>query len=460
VPECTDDSVGLLGNTWNASLGPALVKPGLHVLVDVDPLGAFAETNESDNVWPTGGQPAVLDVRDTPTMRVRFVPVTQTANSLTGAVSDDNRETFIALARKLFPITRIEAEVRSAYTTSLPVFTSNDGNGAWLGILNEMRTLQLAEGGEHYYFGILKVNYQSGIAGYGFVPGRAAVGWDYLPSGSLITAHELGHNLSRFHAPCGGAGGPDPSFPYAGGAIGVYGWDEEFDLMKSPSTSDVMGYCGFQWISDYNYLAILNHRQSLSNPAIVATSRAPQPVLMVWGRLDRGKLVLEPAFDANTVPSLPSGRGRFRLEGLAADGRVLFTHAFDGEQVADAPDVSARQFAFALPLDDATRGALAALRVNDGTRTAVRRALTRAEALDAGALQVRRGAGRALSARLTWPASAPLAVIRDARTGEIISLARDGAVELPGRLGTEVDVTLSDGVRAGATRRLRLQASP
>ena len=38
-----------------------------------------------------------------------------------------------------------------------------------------------------------------------------------------VIAHELGHNLSLYHAPCGGAQGPDPSFPQRDGSIGS--WD-------------------------------------------------------------------------------------------------------------------------------------------------------------------------------------------------------------------------------------------
>ncbi len=35
-------------------------------------------------------------------------------------------------------------------------------------------------------------------------------------------AHEVGHNLDLRHAPCGGAGGPDPTFPYPDGSIGMW----------------------------------------------------------------------------------------------------------------------------------------------------------------------------------------------------------------------------------------------
>ncbi|HEU0077519.1 MAG TPA: hypothetical protein VFQ76_07700, partial [Longimicrobiaceae bacterium] len=62
----------------------------------------------------------------------------------------------------------------------------------------------------------------------------------------------------------------------------------------------------------------------------------------------------------------------------------------------------------------------------------------------------RQGADR-LAVR--WDATAyPMAMVRDARTGEILALARGGAAELRAGAG-EVEVVLSDGVRS-STRRV------
>jgi hypothetical protein len=60
--------------------------------------------------------------------------------------------------------------------------------------------------------------------------------------------------MSRSHAPCGGAGGPDPSYPYAGGKIGVWGLDVATLAPKDPTVYvDLMGYCNPDWVSDYTY---------------------------------------------------------------------------------------------------------------------------------------------------------------------------------------------------------------
>ena len=44
--------------------------------------------------------------------------------------------------------------------------------------------------------------------------------------------------------------------------------DPAFKALRPPSTTDLMGYCGFQWISDYNYSAILDYRAA--SGAVVA----------------------------------------------------------------------------------------------------------------------------------------------------------------------------------------------
>ena len=103
------------------------------------------------------------------------------------------------------------------------------------------------------------------MPGYGYVPGRAAVGWDKLPSASGVAAHELGHNFGRSHAPCGGVASPDPNYPYAGGVTGQWGYDLVAGTLKPPTNTDLMGYCGNTWISDYTYMGV--HEPARARPA-------------------------------------------------------------------------------------------------------------------------------------------------------------------------------------------------
>jgi hypothetical protein len=63
--------------------------------------------------------------------------------------------------------------------------------------------------------------------------------------------------MGRHHAPCGGAQGVDPKFPYPDGSTGVPGWRQS-DASFVFEANDVMGYCTPFWISDYTYKALAN----------------------------------------------------------------------------------------------------------------------------------------------------------------------------------------------------------
>jgi hypothetical protein len=77
------------------------------------------------------------------------------------------------------------------------------------------------------------------------------------PTGSSRTiVHEIGHNqgLSHVYCPGGDAAGPDPSYPYENGKIGVYGFGIRNYHMYTPSAShDYMTYCGNSWCSDWTW---------------------------------------------------------------------------------------------------------------------------------------------------------------------------------------------------------------
>jgi hypothetical protein len=135
---------------------------------------------------------------------------------------------------------------------------------------------------------------------------------------------------------------------------------------------------------------------------------------------------------------------------LDAHGTEIPRLSFDPAVVADAR-VPAELFAFAVPLR-VIRGRQVDRLLLSGPGIRIERASTGAagRATPPG-LTLERRAGRAT---VGWDQGAyPLAVIRDAATGQILSLARGGRVELPDA-PAELEVTLSDGTR-GIGRTVR-----
>jgi len=457
VPTAPDQAD--LATSWNGIVPGRFVQPGLRMLADVDPGNSVVEGNETDNTFPASGTPAALDVRDVPPLHITFVPVIQRYDkTLVGNVSTSNTEQFLGDARRMLPLRDFDVQVHAPYTTGDSLeLTSSDGNSEWLHVLAEMDALRVAESGVRHYFGVVKVGYNTGIAGYGYIGGRAVVGWDYLPSGRTVAAHELTHNFGRLHAPCGGVSDSDPNFPNPDGSIGVYGYDLSTNTLRLPSSPDLMGYCSNPWISDYNYVGAMDWRASNSTEAGAAgASSSPRPVLLVWGRVERGQLVLEPAFSLVSRPALPTGSGPYRIEGTGRDGRRIFSYAFAGEKPADADDPTARHFAFAIPMDEATQEELTSIRVSGaGASPTVMQAALVPGGVSAAINAVGATATASGTVRVQWgPTAARMALIRDGRTGEILSFARGGNVQV--RTGSaDLEVILSDGVRS-TTRRVRV----
>ncbi|HEY0994556.1 MAG TPA: CARDB domain-containing protein [Gemmatimonadaceae bacterium] len=456
---------GSAAASWNVVIPKSLVAPGLQVIADVDPANAIAEGNEGDNTFPANGTPRALTVRAVPTVDMTFVPVLVTASGLQGDLSAARVDSMMMSAMAVHPISGYTAEVHAPFTTAAPALDANDASGGWIRILSEVQALRAAEGSARMYYGVVKVPYGSGVAGYGYVGFPAAIGWDYLPSGAAVLAHEIGHNFGRQHTPCGGPAGPDPQYPFPDGKIGIYGWSERRNVIIQPTASDIMGYCGNQWISEYTYRAVMDFRgylagsaQSVASPA---ASRAVAPSLqvgatdesslLVWGRIRGRAITLEPSFQLTTKSALPRRGGDYTLRGLDAAGSELFALAFDGEAVADAP-AHDRTFAFAVPVSAATRAQLARIVVTgrDGSRA---ESAIAAGGDDPAVTVTRRGTAKAL---LRWDATRhPMVLVRDPATGKILSFARGGTATVATR-SAEVEVRFGNR-RMGAGRRVRVE---
>jgi hypothetical protein len=460
VPTAPDESS--LSYSWNTPLSGTLIQPGLRIEAEVNPAPrAVVETDTTDNILT----PLPLTVQPVPTLNVTFVPVIQSSTGQQGDVTNANKDAFLDLTKRMHPIDGVNVVVGVPMPTSTTL--QADGTG-WSTVLSEIDARRVADSTlsayNGYYYGVAKVSYGSGVAGVAYVRNpsgpKAALGWDDLGTRGAVVAHELGHNWGRNHAPCGNPANLDANYPYSGGTTGVYGLDlgTPTPTLEPPTTSDIMGYCKPQWISDYNYRAVLNY---FTGPNFFVTSAdvnpSVQPCLLVWGHIANGELVLEPAFQITTRPRLPSRPGPYSLEARADDGTTLFALSFTPDEVADARQ-SQQNFVFAVPLSETNAARLSSLHVAGRGREVVSSAASPAPTTGArpqmvtqsDLVQLRRVAGARLSLR--WDSQAhPMIMVRDAATGKVLSFARGGDAQVLTRNG-KVDLVLSDGVKSRMKR--------
>lgn len=459
---------GNYASSWNIRVPGNLIQPGFRFLAEVDPDATVPEADEGDNMWPGPGQVFAVAVRALPRFEITLVPVFQTATGLTGNVTISNVETYLTDLRRMLPVDNLTLswEVTGPYTSARRALSANDVS-TWSDVLSDINALRVMNGSSRYYYGVVKVNYGSGLAGVAYRPSqppsaRAAIGWDYGNSRANVLSHEIGHNLGRGHAPCGTSGSLDPSYPFATGSIGNWGMETEglsylggnpfLTQLKDPFYyRDVMGYCpSYPWISIYNWNLMMAWRAASPGgapPAAFAAS-GPDDGLLVWGQISSSGIRIEPAFRTTpTAQPLPT-TGAWRVEGRDAAGAILFAQRFEPEEVADIPGPPTYHYAMVLPVGATRLDRLASLRVVGPGQSAERRASGVPPQFSIEP-EARLAAGN--RRRLTWDAQwHPAALIRDAVTGRILSIAHGGEVNLV-TTAQALDIQLSNGVQV--TRR-------
>ena len=414
---------GNLDLSFNGMVPSFMIVPGTTMVVELDPDRTIELSPGSTPRIPETGE-LELDVRDVPPMDFSVVPVVSrldpeaTIVEATRGLDADSE--VLHLARSILPINDIDVSVRQPYATSVDLTT---GPG-WVRLLEELTLLYRTERVQGYYYGALSPSADAARTGIGYVAIES------IAAGLLndvVIAHELGHNMSLKHAPCGGASSPDRRFPYSDGAIGVWGYDFRSGRIVFPTLhKDVMSYCTPVWGSDYHFKRAMAFRLE-SEAAGIGLPRRTEPTLLLWGNTGHGPDAeprIEPAFVADAYPSLPDEPGPYRLDGVGAAGQRLFTFSFGPaeDEFGGAP------FAFAVPVDPAWEGALAEIVLSgpDG------------------------------DFRLGRDGTTPAALVRDPATGHVRAILRDWSGTLPRWTNSflgELDVVVSDGIPAPARLR-------
>ena len=334
IPRAVDE--GVLSASANAEIPSSVVSPGLEMVVEIDPGGTLDPALGLGGRIPETGRMA-LDVREVPPLDLTLVPLLweeapdrSILDEIESLSADDD---LFWPMRDLLPVRDFSLRVRRPLWTSMDPVAANSDE-----LLAEIAALQVLDGAGGYYMGILRHG-----GGKALIPGTTSVS---ILNGTTM-AHELGHNMTLRHSPCGNVDAADRHYPNRNGTIGAWGYNFRTRTLVHPNTPDLMSYCGPRWISDYNFSKALEYRRGAHSAA--AKPSALTTTMLLWGRVKAsGELVLEPAFVVNAPPVLPQTSGPYWLIGKDADGSELFAFSFDMAASADGDGGAA--FAFALPV--------------------------------------------------------------------------------------------------------------
>ena len=456
----TVPDVPSFADSYTATIPADFVKAGLRLAVQLDAAPATTLTPKVG-----GGVP------------MKFVPISINIAGTAGTRPAD----LAPHLQSLFPVSSVVTQQHVTYTsakvTALPATEDawSDAYGKILGELADLHSLEGAGSQDHYFGFIPKRTW--GLAGLGYVGGSSAVGFD-MPSAPTsvrdVASHELGHNFSLQHAACGGAGNPDPNYPYPdadlskpGRVVWPYLADEKSFYDPRPTDRhDIMSYCGGQVFSDYNYTVMQawlypgNKTLKAAALAVGPADSAPTPsgepreVLLVSGEIGAAGTTLNPVKSfIGRVATAASGTYVLRVVTAAGTTDYPFT------PLQLDHDAKTQHFGLAIP----NTGAVLSLAVLQQGKTLVQaraastaggdKATVQSTGREPVPLQLKESSGQL---NVTWDArTTPFATVTwVASTGQRMTLAQDlrgGSAQIPTSelpAGGTFEVILSDGLNS------------
>ena len=372
-----------------------------------------------------------------------------------------------AHVQALFPVSSVTVQAHSTYVssrvTTLPTTDAgwSDAFGKVLGELADLHTLEGAAKHDHYFGFIPKRTW--GLAGLAYLSGNSGVGFDMPDQPTTVrdvVAHELGHNFSLPHAACGGAGNPDPNYPYPDanlGKPGRYVWpfladSNTFYDPRPTDRHDIMSYCGGQVFSDYNYRLMQTYltpadKLVLTESAASATPATPQDLLLISGEIGAASAELNPVKSFLGTANIPEA-GAYTLRIVTANSTIDYPFA---PRVLDH-NATLQHFGFTIP----NPGAIQSITILQNGKTLLNTqakaasGIERAQSATSSQVQVQEAAG---SARLSWDATRyPYLTVTWVGSGQRRTLAQDlrggsatlSTADLP--VGGAFELVLSDGL--------------
>ena len=280
-----------LDSTFNFDIPAEALTRTLTFSINLSAAGGTTPTGDSPARYPQNGLQQKLGAVPSGVVKVVVVPVAYGADGSNR--TPDTSAAQVALYKQtmmtLYPASDVEVTVRTPYTFNTAISASGSGFSQILNAITQLRRQDGVDDDVYYYGAFAPKSSFASYCGSGCVTGlsavadestpnlRASVGIGFAGDDSADTmAHEVGHAHGRNHAPCGGASGVDPDYPYAGAVLGVIGYDIfQKKLVSQTKYHDMMSYCPPSWVSDYTYDALFQRIATVaSNVAAGGSSSA------------------------------------------------------------------------------------------------------------------------------------------------------------------------------------------
>ena len=195
-----------INSSFNVRLPSEWLSGVVALQITIDPSNAIEEKDETNNTYSTS-----LTFNSVPDLNVTVVPINHYVDmEYTGPSQYSYIESMLM---KTYPVKAVHITRHANYNFDGSLI---DFSG-WNTLLDRILNLRYAESAppNQFYYGLIPVEnsghtwlmYGSGYQGNGEVGGRGAIGLasssNYHIDGGVLAAHEIGHNLSRLHSPCG-----------------------------------------------------------------------------------------------------------------------------------------------------------------------------------------------------------------------------------------------------------------
>ncbi|PIF10012.1 IPT/TIG domain-containing protein [Janthinobacterium sp. 13] len=288
-----------------------------------------------------------------------------------GVAQLPDAEVIRAALLRVYPYATENISITTRAALSMP--GSSTADSWWSDALGKLENRRALEDSGAYYYGFVPKMSVTNAAGLAYINQRSsgndftsAIGLDaqsnsiaavdpfsnQWPLWLTTLVHELGHNHSLQHVPCGGPAGAAVDYPYANGNLGpqpLYNSNYAGSIGQlskavygNTPMKDVMSYCSGAWFSDYSYARVqqfLEKRSTQitgSNVLAASMAVAENGYLTISGRITPGGVALRPAVASSArIGAAASGSGHaYTLRVLTASGQTIDL-PFDGVSVAD-----------------------------------------------------------------------------------------------------------------------------